>query len=174
VLIDVHPPALPKTCQLLWEAAMAAFGFTRSVAAAAAIASVSLLTGCATITRGTTQMVALDTPGAPGAKCTLTSSAIGKVDIVTPANVTLQKGSDNIAVRCQKQCFSDGVGVIGTSAEAMAAGNLIAGGIIGLGVDAASGAMNKYNEQNQIAMQPLPGCRAVAEEAISAPPKKTR
>jgi hypothetical protein len=118
-----------------------------------------LLAGCATITRGTTQMVALDTPGVQGAKCTLTSSAIGKIEVMTPANVTLQKGSENVAVRCQKECFTEGVGVIGTSAEAMAAGNIIAGGIIGLGVDAASGAMNKYSEQNQIAMQPLPNCR---------------
>jgi hypothetical protein len=126
-----------------------------------AIATLSLC-GCATITRGTTQLVAIDTPGAAGAKCTLTSTAIGKVDIVTPANVTLQKGSENISVRCSKDCFSDGVGVIGTSGEAMAAGNVIAGGIIGLGVDAVSGAMHKYTEQNQISMQPIAGCRARA------------
>jgi hypothetical protein len=33
--------------------------------------------GCATITRGTNQVVAVNTPGVPGATCTLTSSAIG-------------------------------------------------------------------------------------------------
>jgi hypothetical protein len=132
-------------------------------------AAALVLSGCATITRGTTQMVALDTPGAAGAKCTLTSSAIGKLDIVTPANVTLQKGSENIAVRCQKECFSDGIGVIGTSAEAMAAGNVIAGGVIGLGIDAASGAMHKYTEQNQITMQPVPNCRPPAAVAAPAP-----
>jgi hypothetical protein len=132
----------------------------RSIAATLAVAiAMSTLAGCATITRGTTQLVAIDTPGVPGAKCTLTSSAIGRIDIVTPANVTLQKGSESVAVRCQKECYTDGVSVIGTSAETMAAGNIIVGGIIGLGVDAASGAMNKYTEQNQIAMQPLPACR---------------
>ena len=122
-------------------------------------AVVVVVAGCATITKGTTQVVSLDTPGVKGAKCTLTSSAVGKVDVMTPANITLQKGSENVAVRCQKECFNDGVGVIGTATETMAAGNIIAGGIIGLGVDAASGAMNKYNEQNQIALTPIAGCK---------------
>ena len=119
-----------------------------------------LLAGCATITKGTTQMVAIDTPGAPGAKCLLSSSSIGQVNIVTPANVSLQKGSDNISVRCSKECYNDGVGVVGSNVEAMAAGNLLVGGVVGLGVDAVSGAMNKYNEQNQITMVPIAGCRA--------------
>lgn len=78
---------------------------------------------------------------------------------MTPASITLQKGSDNISVRCAKECFSDGVGIIGSHTEAMAAGNIIAGGVIGLGIDAASGAMNKYTEHNQISMMPLAGCR---------------
>ena len=121
---------------------------------------VSLVAGCATITKGTTQAVTLDTPGVPGAKCSLASSAVGTQAVVTPATITLQKGSESIQVRCQKECYSDGVGIIGSNTEAMAAGNILVGGIIGLGVDAASGAMNKYNEQNQIAMSPLPGCRA--------------
>lgn len=90
----------------------------------------------------------------------LSSSAIGQVNIVTPATVNLQKGSENIAVRCTKECYSDGSGIIGSGTEAMAAGNIIAGGVIGLGIDAASGAMNKYNEQNQISMAPIAGCRA--------------
>ena len=132
----------------------------RHVIAKLSLASLILLSGCATITKGTTQMVSVDTPGAPGSKCLLTSSSIGQVNIVTPATINLQKGSENIAVRCTKECYNDGTGIIGSNTEAMAAGNLIAGGIIGLGVDAASGAMNKYNEQNQITMVPIQGCRA--------------
>ena len=102
-----------------------------------------LLAGCATIVKGTTQAVSIDTPGASGANCLLASSTIGKVNVVTPATVTLQKGSENITVRCSKECYSDGTGIIGSNTEAMAAGNIIAGGPIGLGVDAISGALNK-------------------------------
>ena len=120
----------------------------------------SLLAGCATIVKGTTQVVSVDTPGAAGANCTLASSAIGKVNLVTPATVTLQKGSENITVRCTKECYSDGTGIIGSNTEAMVAGNIIAGGPIGLGVDAISGALNKYNEQNQITMIAVQNCKA--------------
>lgn len=121
-----------------------------------------MIAACATIVKGTTQMVAIDTPGAPRAQCTLTSPAIGSMQVTTPANVSLQKGSEGIAVRCTKECFQDGAGTIGSNTEAMAAGNIIAGGIIGLGVDAATGAMNKYTDQNQITMVPVPGCKARA------------
>ena len=80
--------------------------------------------------------------------------------VVTPATVTLPKGQDNIKVACKKECFADGVGIISSNVEGMTAGNVILGGVIGLGVDAATGAMNKYTEQNQIVMVASPGCRA--------------
>lgn len=115
--------------------------------------------GCATITKGTTQNITLDTPGAPGAQCTLVSDAIGTRVVQTPATLTLDKSMHSIAVTCKKECFQDGVGIVGSSTETMTAGNILVGGVIGLGVDAASGAMNKYNSNNQIAMVPIPGCR---------------
>jgi hypothetical protein len=128
-----------------------------AVSMAAAVAA-----GCATITKGTTQQVALSTPGAPGAQGTLTSSAIGTKVVQTPATLTLDKGADNVAVICRKECFQDSTGIIATHTEAMAAGNIIADGVIGLGIDAASGAMNRYNADNQIALVPIQGCRARA------------
>jgi hypothetical protein len=42
----------------------------------------------------------------------------------------------------------------------MTAGNVVFGGLIGLGVDAASGAMNKYEPGVDIAMTPIPNWRA--------------
>jgi hypothetical protein len=42
----------------------------------------------------------------------------------------------------------------------MAAGNVVFGGVIGLGIDAASGAMNKYQPGVEIAMSPVPNCGA--------------
>lgn len=125
------------------------------------LAAVSIaVTGCATITKGTTQSVTLNTPGAAGAACTLSSNAIGTKVVTTPAAIVLDKSADSITVVCKKECFQDGVGVIASNTETMAAGNLLVGGIVGLGVDAASGAMNKYNAENQFAMVPIPGCRA--------------
>lgn len=119
-----------------------------------------LLSGCATIVKGTSQVVSLDTPGAPGAKCVLTSSAFGTREVSTPVSINLPKGSDNITVRCEKRCYEPGIGVISSNVEGMTAGNVLLGGVIGLGVDAATGAMNKYNTNNQVMMARIPGCRA--------------
>jgi hypothetical protein len=123
--------------------------------------------GCATITRGTTQVVAVNTPGAPGATCTLTSASIGAQTLVTPATVSLQKGRDNIAVHCTKECYQDGAGVIASSMEGMTAGNIVLGGVIGLGVDAASGAMNSYAPEIQVVMTPIAGLSAVVGRAAT-------
>jgi len=119
----------------------------------------SALSGCATIVKGTIQKIAINTPGAPGAQCRLTSSEIGTKNVVTPAIVTVSKSRHPIAMRCTKRCYQEGTGIVASNTEAMTAGNIIAGGVIGLGIDAASGAMNKYNSRNDITMVPIQGCR---------------
>lgn len=122
----------------------------------------ALMAGCATITRGTTQVVAVDTPGVAGANCTLASSSFGSREVVTPATVTLDKGQSNVQVTCRKQCYQDAAGLIPSYTDSMTAGNILVGGVVGLGVDAATGAMNKYNDNNQFTMIPIPGCRPSA------------
>ena len=125
------------------------------------LAAVGLaLCGCATITKGTTQAVALNTPGASGAQCTLNSPAIGTKVVTTPATITLDKSKEAITVLCKKECFQDGGTVIASNTESMTAGNILVGGVVGLGVDAMSGAMNNYNADNQIAMVAIPGCKS--------------
>lgn len=116
------------------------------------------IVGCATITKGTTQPIAVNTPGAPGAECVLSSAAIGSRVVTTPATLTVDKSQEAITVQCRKECYHDGSGIIASNTETMAAGNVIFGGLIGLGVDAASGAMNKYTPQTDIVMLPIAGC----------------
>ena len=121
--------------------------------------SAVVLVACATITRGTTQVVAVDTPGAPGASCTIQTQS-GPQVVTTPGSVTLSRGSSALPIQCTKECYLLGSSFIPSNAESMAAGNVIFGGIIGLGVDAASGAMNKYPDVVTVAMTPDPACRA--------------
>jgi hypothetical protein len=78
--------------------------------------------------------------------------------VQTPANITLPKSKKNVAVSCTAQCYSPGVGTLASYTEAMAAGNVLFGGIIGLGIDAASGAMNTYDPGVEVIKTPLPGC----------------
>jgi hypothetical protein len=117
------------------------------------------LVGCATITKGTTQTIAIDTPGAPGAICTIQTQS-GPRGVTTPGNVTLDKASSPLPITCTKECYVAGSSIIPSGTETMAAGNVLLGGIIGLGVDAATGAMNKYPDIVTVAMTPDPSCGA--------------
>jgi len=119
------------------------------------------LVGCATITRGTTQVVAIDTPGVTGATCTIQTQS-GPQVVTTPGSVTLSKGSAGLPIQCTKECYLMGSSIIPSGTEAMAAGNVIFGGVVGLGVDAASGAMNKYPDIFTVAMNADPACRQPA------------
>jgi hypothetical protein len=68
-------------------------------------------------------------------------------------------GSASLPIQCAKECYVTGTSVIPSNAEVMAAGNIIFGGVIGLGVDAVSGALNKYPDQVTVAMSPDPACQ---------------
>ena len=121
-------------------------------------AAMTGLAGCATLTRGTTQTVAINTPGAHGAVCTLISPSVGTQTITTPGVVTLAKGASAVSIRCSKECYSDGTGVLASNMDGITAGNVVFGGVVGVGVDAATGAMNQYAPQADIVMAPDGSC----------------
>jgi hypothetical protein len=60
-------------------------------------------------------------------------------------------------VSCTAQCYSPGVSTLASHTEVMTAGNVVFGGLIGLGIDAASEAMNTYDSNVEIIMTPLCG-----------------
>jgi hypothetical protein len=118
-----------------------------------------VLVGCATITKGTTQTIAIDTPGVPGATCTIQTQT-GPRGVTTPGNVVLDKTASPLPITCTKECYIAGSSIIPSGTETMAAGNVLLGGVIGLGVDAATGAMNKYPDLVTVAMTPDASCGA--------------
>ena len=111
----------------------------------ALVLSSVLIGGCATITKGSMQIVSINTPHVVGAVCTLSSPSIGNRTITAPNTISIEKASYNIDVHCKKECYEDGVGVIATSVEVMTAGNILIGGVVGLGVDAISANCNDIN-----------------------------
>jgi hypothetical protein len=132
-----------------------------------------LLGSCSTIVKGTEQQVSVNTPGIPGAMCQLQSPGIGTRTVQTPANVILPKSKHNVAVSCTAQCYSPGVSTLASHTEVMAAGNVLFGGIIGLGVDAASGAMNTYDPGVEVMMTPMPGCGGPPRKGKGVPMAST-
>jgi hypothetical protein len=118
-----------------------------------------VLSGCATLTKGTLQPVAINTPGVPGATCEVGSADVKPVQVVTPAVVTLQKAGLDLVVTCWKECYETSQRTIKSSIQPMVAGNILVGGLVGVGVDAISGAGNEYEGGADVAMRPIPGCR---------------
>jgi hypothetical protein len=113
-----------------------------SLAAIAAVAA--CLSGCATIIEGTTQSVSVATTPVQGANCTLTNSQ-GTWYVTSPGNAVVHKTKTDLVVDCLKDGYGSGHVVVTANFGAATAGNILAGGIIGIGVDAASGANYSYD-----------------------------
>ncbi len=74
--------------------------------------------------------------------------------MVTPGVATVARSKDDIRVECNAPGYETAIAVIPSSFEAWTAGNLVFGGVIGLGVDAATGAINEYPNSFQVPMVP--------------------
>lgn len=124
-----------------------------SVAAGGCAAAVAL-GACATLTRGTNETVSIITDP-PEASCALKRSGqIVGIANPTPATVTLEKSKDDVSVVCAKDGHFDGVHVLSSTFQNMTFGNIVFGGFIGLGVDAASGAMHEYPDNVTVVLVP--------------------
>ena len=124
------------------------------------------LGACATIIEGSDQTVTVITEP-PGAVCTFTrGNATVGVANPTPASVHLEKSKDNISILCQKDGYFDGAAAFASELEAMTLGNIIFGGIIGVGVDAVSGAMHEYPESITIILAPTAFSSATNRDAF--------
>jgi hypothetical protein len=125
--------------------------------------------GCATITTGTTQAINVDSDP-QGAECSLMRSGQQLATVTTPAPVTIKRNQETIHVRCKKDGFEEGLVVMNSRYETRSAGNLILGGIVGIMVDASSGASSKYDPYVMVSMAPLTPADAAAAAARPKPP----
>jgi hypothetical protein len=138
-------------------------------ASLAAVAALGVaMSGCASIVEGTTQSVAITSSPQDGAKCTLTSSE-GVWYVTTPGNAQVHKTKNNLDVVCTKAGFRDGHRTIEPSFNAVTVGNLVAGGVVGLGIDAATGANYNYPSEVNIAMDPENVAPVAAPASATAP-----
>jgi uncharacterized protein YceK len=116
--------------------------------------TVLLASGCATIVKGTSQTVTVNTDPA-GAMCTLTRDA-RTVAVVnpTPGSVPVGKALGGIAIDCRLAGYQDAAGALAAEFQPMTLGNILLGGPIGIAIDAVSGAMAQYPEAVTITMLP--------------------
>jgi hypothetical protein len=134
----------------------------------AAVAALGLaMSGCASNIKGSTQSIAISTPPTTGATCVL-SSKEGNWEVVSPGIAQgVRKTKDDAQITCSKEGWQTATATIPSDFQGWTIGNVIAGGLIGVGVDAATGAINEYPNSFQVPMQIDP--RAPQQPTVMQP-----
>ena len=128
---------------------------TKAMWTAAALVAASA-TGCASIVTGQNQVLSVETKaasgdGLSGANCKLMNDK-GTWFIVTPGSTTVNRSYNDLSVTCTKEGHEAGIATAKSSTKAMAAGNILFGGVIGVAVDAGTGAAFDYPSLIQVFM----------------------
>lgn len=116
--------------------------------------TVVLAPGCATITTNSRQSLTVTTEP-PGAVCKVTRGAatLGVVN-PTPGKLDIEKGSGGISIACGKEGYLPASAEAAAQFQGMTFGNVLLGGLVGVAVDAASGAMYFYPESVRVVLVP--------------------
>ncbi len=110
--------------------------------------------GCATVVGGTTQEIFVQSEPA-GAYCKVDRQGV-TVGVIssTPGKVALSRSKESVVVSCTLKDYEQSNEVLLASFTGATVGNIIAGGVVGIIVDAASGANNKYPDRVMVVMTP--------------------
>ena len=111
-----------------------------------ALAASISLAGCSSIANGKHQAVNFSTGAVEGAECLLTGGRDGAVrqTVTTPSTVQVRRAKAALNVACSKPGYQTASRIVESKMEGTTGGNVLAGGFVGLGVDAMTGAMFKY------------------------------
>jgi hypothetical protein len=125
-----------------------------------ALGALALVSGCATVTSGTTQSVAVETVNKEGAAvagvvCKIANGK-GNWVVTTPGSITINKAYGDATAVCEKAEEPATNAVVQSQTKAYTFGNVLVGGIIGVGVDAMSGATWAYPEMWKIVLGMAP------------------
>lgn len=140
------------------------------IGTAAALVGIALMfAACATVVKGSSQDVPISSDPA-GAKVFVDSVPVG----TTPTTVNLACGRTH-TVRIEKEGYLPHEELVAQSTSGWIAGNILAGGLIGVCVDAATGAMfNLEPEQisaNLVKSAPQPAAAVTPSETAAIVPQ---
>ena len=143
-----------------------------AIIAVAALASLGLA-GCASIVSGNTQSLSVKTldkadQELAGGKCSLTNDK-GVWYLTTPGSVTVHRSYADLVVACEAPDQEPGSTRAPSSTKAMAFGNILIGGVIGAGVDVATGAAYDYPQQITVSLGRRIDLATTPATAASAP-----
>jgi len=138
-----------------------------------ALLGLLILPACASIIEGTSQEITVNTNPSE-ADCVLKRQdiAIGSVN-PTPGAVTIKKTKYDITIVCNKDGYQEATYLNHSGAAGATWGNIVAGGLMGWGIDSASGADNKYDSPVNISLVPEQEDEDDEDDAPKHPHKKT-
>jgi hypothetical protein len=113
-----------------------------------------MLPGCATIFEGTSQSVSISTDPA-GADCMIerNGTRIGQVN-PTPGSIHVDKSKNDLSVLCTHAGYQPATVAQSPKFQGTTFGNILFGGLIGVAVDAASGANFQYPTEVRVSLAP--------------------
>lgn len=132
------------------------WGIQRKIQVIAAVAALGgLVSGCGTITQGTSQNITI-TSNPSGAHCDFNRKGehVATLD-KTPGSVKVNKTKNDILMTCTMAGFQDASVNLESGYGAGTFGNILLGGVIGWGIDSATGADNKYPSTANIQFVPV-------------------
>ena len=142
----------------------------RSLAVFCAAGSAILATGCASIVSGHNQSLSVQalSGGKPvqGASCALSNDK-GTWYITTPGSAVVNRSFADLSVKCEKPDYETASSSVKSSTKAMAFGNILIGGVIGAGIDIASGAAYDYPNDISVEMIALNKGNSAAASTVS-------
>lgn len=108
----------------------------------------SILTGCASVTQGTEQAIKVETlvqggTSIEGAECQLSNDK-GMAAVSSGQSALIRRSGGNLMVQCTLAGYAPAVGQAVSRGNAGLAGNIIAGGLIGVAIDVGTGAAYTY------------------------------
>lgn len=126
------------------------------------------ISACATVVGGTTQDITLQSDP-PGAECKVDRQG-ANVGVVkpTPGHVIVPRSKHALSVGCALEGYEPATVEVTSSFSGGTVGNILVGGLIGVAVDAASGANNNYPERVIVVMTPASFPDETARDAFFA------
>ncbi|MFT8519454.1 hypothetical protein [Acetobacter syzygii] len=109
------------------------------------IPALFMLSSCASIIEGTNQQIKVNT-NPSGAECAIyrNNERIATIEN-TPGSALIKKTKRDIWIACIKDGYDYGTFQNHSGMAGASFGNIVAGGLIGVAIDSASGADNKYD-----------------------------
>lgn len=127
-----------------------------------------IATGCASITTGTTQSIAVDTNPSKPAECKATNDK-GSWLVKTPGSLTVNKSGGPLSIACECPDGWGGINAVQSTTGGAVYGNILVGGIIGAAVDMSSGAAYQYPATVVVPISPRQETGGMPGPAIAQP-----